>query len=335
MYTARFTFNNDLKIDAIQTNIINMFTTFEADQTLIADVLKMFPDDAVKLQNTLILAREKGLVSTYRSLTDDVINHYKLINYDNTIFGVERCKDIHRRVGIIINFLIITNDFIPIRWETMYNVSSICRVCMGKCKVYKTFVRCRECGFIDEYHTSNVKIKDSKFETESTYNAPKNFRKEISFISGVLVKHTNINEVVKTIRNHLHRSMVFDIKRNDIRYALKACHYNNYSDVNYMYHAITRKGLPKLYIYSDRLVERFTKYYQVFSSMDDKEGSNVNNNFLLRLFMQQEGLEYEDDWFKSVSDSTRNKHIRNAVKVCKHLADDPMGWPYDPSWDTI
>lgn len=301
--------------------MLGFMRSSEQDPSLLTEVMKAFPSESVKINNTHQLATEKTLVSMYSSIVNPIVEEYKRLNATNTVFGVEKCPNIHRRVGLIVSFLLITDNFLPIRWNTTYNISTICRECLGKCKVYKTYVKCRECGMVDVYNGINSKSKCTKYINESTYDAPKNFRKEISYIAGLSIKSPHINDDMRVIKEYLRRSMKFDITRDDIRYAMAANKLSNYCDINYIYHKITGKPLPNLGKHIDTLVEKFRRYYEIFNILPNKEGYNVSNNFLLELFLYQESIPYEKDWFKPVQDVTRKKHINNSKLVCKHLGD--------------
>jgi hypothetical protein len=180
----------------------------------------------------------------------------------------------------------------------------------------------------------NIQMDDGKVRTKSTYKAPKNFKKEYLHLCGVLSSVTDDQE--SDIRSYLYRAHINPITHDDIHAAMKECGYTNYNNIPLLAHRIADLPLPPLLEHLDKALDRFELYFEVFKA-SDCEGKNISNlHFLIRLFLWQDGIEYDDNWFRKLSSATEKKHQSNAKKVCLVLQvrEPSKNWQWPSEWDT-
>jgi hypothetical protein len=116
---------------------------------------------------------------------------------------------------------------------------------------------------------------------------------------------------------------------------MKECGYTNYNNIPLLANRIANLPLPPIIGYLDKALDRFESYFEVFKS-SDCEGKNISNlHFLIRLFLWQDEVEYNEHWFRKLSPVTEAKHQSNAKKVCLVLqAREPSkNWKWPPAWD--
>jgi len=287
----------------------------------------------IKMGRLLPMIEDGSIIQVCKDKLLKHIQAYKVLNGSNRMFGMDKCPCIPKRVGIIIQFMKDIADFTDITWTCSYDLSKYCPVCYGPLKKQSTMMIC-SCGHT---HTvvkvPNISLEDGKICSKSTYKAPKNFRKEYMHLCGTLSSIIEGEE--SDIRSYLYRARIHNPTRQNIRDAMKECGYKNYNDVPMLSFKIADLPLPPILEHIDICTERFELYFVVFK-VAKCDGQNISNiHFLIRLFLWQEGIPYEDDWFRELSSVTEKKHRSNAKKICTVLKEQEpdMNWNYPPEWD--
>jgi len=288
-----------------------------------------------EMDSILNRAIDGSLISSFTRRAQQLLTEYNKLCGTVRIFGMDKCANIPRRVGIILSFLDVVREYSDIEYTCTYNMERICPKCFSTMKRLGPLLICNECEYTHKIErTLGIILDGNKIKTESTYDACKNFRKEYMHLCGI------INELKdgekEDISSYLYRAGFKNPTRENIRDGIHACGYNNYHDTNYLYHIIMDQPLPNIYHMMDICAQRFEQYFNVFQSLDDREGKNVTNlHFLIKLFLWQENIEYDDCWFRTLSPSTEDKHIRNAKKICTILNDQDKdrNWKYPSIWD--
>ena len=280
--------------------------------------------------------KDNTLIKEYQHSVSPLLRIYQSLSNDSKVFGIDNCTCIPKRVHTIISFLNITSTYTTIRWKCTYDMSRICIRCFARMYKQGESLRCSQCPHTQEI----VKLPGSYFDnesvqSESSYDASKNYKKEYLRICGVSSKIPD--DEISDIYSYLYRIGIYDYTHNDVRNAIKACGYENYNDTNFIYSELTSTPLPPLLEYMDMCTNKFCKYWDVFHSIQ-KEGRNITNiHFLTKLFLWQEGISFNPAWFKSLSANTEAKHKRNIRKVCNILKQNPgtpvYNWSYPSKWD--
>lgn len=345
----QFSFHDDLNIISIYNDVINLLQQditnidkLELDMKIMKTIISRSenPSDVLAAEEKLSLLSTKIRSihdGTYIKVFKDAVNKY-ILEYINItpsvyIFGIDTCKSIPRRVYLINQFLEIVSGFVHIEWRCTYSIYKICTNCyelMAKCG---SIMKCSKCGHsysIMESH--HIYIEDGVLYKPTTYYAPKNFRKVYSTICGRT--HSVKDNEIADIDTYLYRSAIYEPTRDDVRMAISACGYTNYNDTNYIYSELTNSPLPPLEQYIDIFTDRYTKYYNIFKTIDVIGHNTTNINFLTKLFLWQEDVKYDISWFRTLADATEEKHRSNAKKICKVLQlNDILNWRYPPEWD--
>lgn len=273
-----------------------------------------------------------SIVQEYNKKVSNLLNEYDILSPSTRIFGMDNCNNIPKRVAIIRKFLQISEKYVNIEWECTYNMSRICSVCFKHMKKMGSIMQCRECGHT-QLATISIDGGSQGISTgESTYKPRKNYDKEFRHVCGL--SHGSSHNQVVDIESYLYRSGIHNPTRTDIRSAIRACGHCNYNDTNWIYSQISGEELPQLEAYGDITGNRFEMYYRAFSNAN-KEGKNITNiHFLIRLFLWQENIDYNEEWFSVLSDRTLTKHRNNAIIVCNILKEEfpDMNWNYPSEW---
>lgn len=288
-----------------------------------------------EMQRLLPSIKNGTLPDLYSKRVSPFLVEYSKLCGSSRVFGMDKCTNIPKRVGIILSFLDATKEFTKITWTCTYNMEKICPKCYSSMRKCSTVMMCDMCGYSHKIEkTLNVMLDGDRIKMESTYDACKNFRKEYSHVCGII---NDLKDGEKEdVESYLYRAGFKNPTRENIHDGIRACGYNNYHDINLLYHKITGGPLPNIYPYIDVCCSRFEQYFRTFKSLDNKEGTNITNlHFLIKLFLWQEGVPYENSWFRSLSDNTEEKHRRNAKKVCNILKtlDPERKWEYPSEWD--
>lgn len=290
-----------------------------------------------RMEKILPKTRDGTLVNEYRRKVSSYLVKYNELCGTSRVFGMDNCRSIPERVATIIGFLKVASEFVNIEWSCSYNMSDVCPRCYKSLKKQSPLMICTNCSFSRNIvKVPNVHVEDGKIKPRSTYKAPKNFRKEYMHVCGTINGVKDDEE--SDIRSYLYRAGISEANatREDIRTAIHACNYNNYNDTSYLYSLITKNPLPDIMEHIEVCTERFEKYFEVFHSID-KEGNNITNiHFLIKLFLWQEEVPYEDDWFRSLSPHTEGRHKRNAKRCLEILKqqDPDRNWDWPSEWDT-
>lgn len=277
--------------------------------------------------------KDGTLVSQYKKDVKPILDTYNSLSSSSCIFGVDTCNNVPKRVHIILQFLEVSSFYIEITWECTFNISKLCPKCYGTLRKKSTIMRCDSCQYsFTIVPIPTIQMSGNHIKVESTYQAKKNFIKEYKHVCGIL--HSVTPEQKKDTEDYIYKIQEQNPTRETIRNAIKQCGYNNYNDTNYLFHIITGVPLPPIDGYLDTCANKFDEYYYVFTNIE-KEGKNITNiHFLIRLFLRQEGVKYEDDWFSTLSDSTQGKHRRNARKICAILQEQhpEQNWSFPDDW---
>lgn len=350
METECITFHDDLNIYYIYDSVIALLKSYVSNRDSYEkeyEILKKIslmshnPTDRSRaiymireMDKLLPLIRDKTLPEVYMKRVAPYLYEYNNLCGYSRVFGMDKCPNIPKRVGTIISFLEVTKEYTKITYSCSYNMDKICSRCYSKMKKCGPIMVCNACGYTHKIeNVPGIMFDGMKIRTESTYDAPKNFRKEYMHLCGII--HDMKDGEKEDIESYLYRAGFKHPTRENIRDGIRACGYNNYHDTNYIHHKITGEPLPYIYAYIDICIDRFEQYFEVFQSLDDKEGHNITNlHFLIKLFLWQENLQYEDCWFRTLSSQTELKHQRNARKVCNVLAlqDKERNWKCPSIW---
>ena len=343
-----FEFDNNINIINIYRLILVELGKKDTDEylrqyaLLESSVLLLSGVDRIECQKQMSLMghnakimRKTSIVKHYQEIISPTLKSYIDVNNGSFMFGIDKCTNITKRIGIILKFFMITNKYVNLTYKTSFNIRSVCMKCFDKNIVHKTHTVCEKCGYVckDESIISLI-IENGRIKSKNTYDANKNFRKEIQYVCGAINKVQDGQ--IEIVENFLIESRL-EITRQMVRGAIKSCGYDNYCDTNYIYSHIKEdiSLLPNLMPHMEKLSVRFDKYYDILYEIPDREGENVTNiHFLIQLFLYQENIEYDKSWFKILSGPTISKHIRNAIKVCRKLSqvDKSTNWSIPTDW---
>lgn len=261
------------------------------------------------------MVREGTLVKSYKHDIAPLLRRYKELMPNTIYFGCYN-PNIPERVYTIIRFLDVTSDYIDLEWKCLYPIEKYCPECYTEMRRNHDTYICKICSRTShDMAMKNNSQSDGK--KTSTYNASKNFRKVYARVA-CMENHVD-DEEIEDIKVHIRRSNVQEITHDRIREAIKACGYRNYDDTNYIYSQITGTPMPDISAYIDRCTDRFSKYFEIFD-LHKKERRNITNiNFLIDLFLMQEGVFLDEKYFKPLSRTTRKKHENMAKTVCQDL----------------
>lgn len=344
-------FYNDLNIHYIYQEIIDLLNGYIMNKIDYENECKRLrhiihhthnPSDKLKAstllrdrEHLLPMIKNDTLIQSYRDKAYPYICEYITLCGTSRVFGMDKCNNIPKRVGIIYLFLQVSRQFIDIVWECTYDMSMICPCCYYRMRKFGPIMVCDNCKHSHPItKTLSVYLDINDIKVESTYDAPKNFKKEYMHLCGIINDMRDCE--LEDICSYLYRAAFKNPTRENIRDGIKACGYSNYHDINYIYSEVTREPLPSILEYLDICTVRFEKYFKIFHSVSDKEGKNVTGiHFLIKLFLWQENIPYNDEWFRSLSIPTEMKHRKNALKVCKLLSiqDKNTNWNTPISWE--
>jgi len=353
MQVNHIIFHDDLNIHHIYSEVIDALKlyiaqkdAYEKEYRRLRKISVMSHNPADRARATTIMREMEKLLPRVRdgTLPDSymkeasihLLEYSKLCGFSR-VFGMDKCTNVPKRVGIILSFLETTKEYSKITWECSYNMEKICPKCYATMRKCGPIMICDSCGYSHKIERMlGVLLDGSRIKTESTYDASKNFRKEYMHVCGVI--HDMKDGEKEDIESYIYRAGFKNPSRENIRDGIRTCGYNNYHDTNYIYHQITEEPLPNIYPYLDVCTIRFDQYFKAFHALEDREGQNITNiHFLIKLHLWQEGIPYEECWFRSLSEQTETKHRRNAKKVCNVLKglDNERKWEYPPAWDII
>lgn len=343
------TFHDDLDILHIDDSVVKILQGWMKDRDRLVKEHGLYSKIAANTHNPIdeieakqrikkILIRlamiDSGrLVEDYILATSSIIKEYINISGGSRVFGIDQCVDIPKRIGLILRFLDIVTKYLDIRWSCTYDITRICPRCYGPMKRCSTIMVCEKCNYSRLIPPSlQLYVDLGKSKANSTYDSSKNYRKEYMHLCGL--QHDMGPNEIDDITSYLYRASVKNITRDDIRDAIKATGYNNYRDTNLIYSLITNTPLPSIEAYADQCTERFREYSETFHTLEIKEGTNITNiHFLTKLFLWQEGIAYDESWFRTLSPVTEAKHRRNIRRVCSILEKQgTKRWPIPPSW---
>lgn len=279
-------------------------------------------DTIARRSRIIDFVKNKTLVNTYIEIVADYVNSHLISSSKVVTFGSETQDEISDRVINIIKFFKESSKFVNLEWKCSFSLNAFCSNCLIKFQDSNTGTRmCPICyTTADNMNYSPNGIRNDVTK-ESTYKAAKNFRKEFQRLCGAMpcVKVGQEDD----IRNYLYRANTKgDITREDIRNAISQCGYKNYSSINYLFSKITGSPLPPIDKYLTTFNSRFEKYYGVFKSLYPV-GVNVTNiHHLIKLFLKLEGIPYDDEWFRTLSTGTKDKHEMNIQKVLTKLQEE-------------
>lgn len=287
-----------------------------------------------KISNRIALINSGTLLSGYQDSISPILKEYMNISGGSRVFGIDHCIDIPKRIGLIIRFLGIVGKYLDIRWSCTYDISRICPRCYGSMRKCSTIMTCERCNYSRVVPPSlELYVDLGKSRSNSTYDARKNFRKEYMHLCGL--QNDMYPGEIDDITSYLYRAGIKDPYRDDIRDAIKATGYNNYRDTNLIYSMITNTPLPAIESHIDICTDRFQEYNEVFQNLEVREGTNITNlHFLIKLFLWQENVPYDDSWFRALSPATEAKHRRNVKRVVSifQKQNSTRKWPLPPSW---
>lgn len=331
-------------VDRLQEEVTNV-KHLEMEMNIMKQIVRRSsnPSDAREakarldeISNKVFLIKQGKYIDSFNRYVSRYLNEYTKLNSNTYMFGVDKCVSIPKRVYMINMYLTAASEYIHIQHRCTYDMSKICTQCFDIMKKLGTTMRCNNCGYTYAIIAMPCVYMDEGILCKpSTYVSSKNFRKEYSHICGLI--HKVPDEEISDVDMYLYKVSVYDPTRDDIRMAIPACGYSNYNDTNYIFTRITGSPLPPLDKYIDICTDRFSKYYNVFETIDT-EGDNITNiHFLVKLFLWQECIIYDTSWFRSLSANTESKHRRNAKKICKILEsqDHSTNWKYPPEWDIL
>lgn len=351
MQVNHVSFHDDINLHLIYEDSVSILTSsmdnlsiYEKEYNTMKRIATMShsPSDRSKattairnMDKVLPYLRDRSLLSRYQRKVLPLLSRYDEICGRSRIFGMDKCTNIPMRVGLIMTFLEETYPYTGITYTCSFDMTKICSKCYNTMRKCGPIMVCNHCGFAYKIERMiDINMDDTGSRTESTYDASKNFKKEYAHVCGI---SNDIRDGQKEdIESYLYRAGFKDPTHENVRDAIRACGYNNYHDTNLLYHRITGQPLPDIYQYIDICSARFEQYFRVFHLLENREGQNITNiHFLIKLFLWQEGVSYNDVWFRSLSLQTETKHIRNAKKVCVaiQLQKTDTIWKYPPSWD--
>lgn len=343
----QYKFHDDLNIHKIHLDVIETLESMLKEKDEIKctyDRYKIIADKShnvndrdqavaiIKKYDTYIGSLVNGtIVEEYKSRVSGLLHEYDILSPKTRVFGMDKCINIPKRVTIITRYMHVLESYIDVEWECSYNMSRICTACFKHTKKVGSIMQCRSCGHTQIATPTIDGSAGANQQKESTYKPRKNYDKEYRHVCGLI--HNSSSDQVADIESYLYRSGIHEPTREDVRRAISPCGYDNYNDTNWIYAQVTSKELPPISEYTDITGDRFEMYYRTFKNAS-VEGRNVTNiHFLIRLFLWQEGIEFEEEWFSSLSERTLAKHRRNAQIICSILQEEhpDMNWRYPTS----
>lgn len=344
-------FHDDLNLYQVYQDVLSLINDYKAQKDSIsieykrlAIIAKMSHNPADRTRATILL-KEKGgilsiieddaLITKYMKRVSPLITEYQNLCGISKVFGMDTCTNIPKRVSIIVSFLEISKEYVPLSWTSTYRLDKICPKCYTVMNKKGNIIVCSKCSYSYVVIRAIGSNMDGTYmRLESTYIASKNFRKEYMHVCGII---SNIKDMEQSdIESYIYRANIQHPVRENIRDGIRICGYKNYRDTNKLYSLITNEPLPPIIGYIDICVLRFEQYWNVFQPLEYKIGENITNiHFLIRLFLWQEKVEYRNDWFRSLTVQTENKHKKNAKRICIILQgiDCERNWAYPPEWD--
>lgn len=287
----------------------------------------------LKMERIVKYVEDDTLLDVYKSKVLPIVKEYLDVQGGKYVFGSTSKTDTPRRVAIIVRFMNIVNEFVSLEWECSFNMDDVCPKCYAYTENRSNINVCTKCKSVYSVDSSKSSSSDPNDSTkESTYKSGKNYKKEFLHLCG-LQNSCESNEI-KDIESYLYRSGIKKISRSDIRTAITRCGYKNYNDINYIYSEIAKEPLPPISDYMSVCNDRFEKYYVEFDKRHPDD--NVTSlHFLTRLFLYEEGIHTEEDWFRQLSSKTRKRHMRNAIDTLSVLKEKypHQNWSYPPEWD--
>lgn len=275
------------------------------------------------------------LVDNFNNRALPIIQEYMNNQGNGYVFGMNNKVNVPKRVSIITRFMHMVNDFVRVEWTCTFNMEDVCPRCFTYTEKRSNVMVCKSCNTVYAVDPTKPKSSDpDDTNKESTYKSSKNYKKEYLHLCGL--QNSCEADEIDNIRSYIYRSNIKNPTRIDIRTcAIPRCGYKNYNDTNYIYSEITGEPLPPIAEYLSVCTDRFEKYYTEFIN-NHTEGNITNLHFLTKLFLFQEGVPTQDDWFRKLSDKTEKGHRTNAIRILSILKDKyPDGnWVYPPSWDT-
>jgi hypothetical protein len=193
-----------------------------------------------KFNKFLPLIDSGELIEQYKRRVSIYLIEYSKLVSSNRMFGMDTCANIPKRVGIILQFLRLSCEYVEISWECSFNMEKFCPMCYSTLKKYSTILVCEgeNCSFsCKKVKVPTVKIENGRLKSESTYKASKNYKKELMHLCGLV--HSCKDDEINDIRSYLYKAGIHDPTHAHIRMAIHACGYNNYNDTNYIYSEIT------------------------------------------------------------------------------------------------
>lgn len=287
----------------------------------------------LKMEKIIKDVEDGTLVDNFKEKSIPIVKEYLDNQGNGYVFGSDNKVNIPKRVSIIITFMNLINDFIHMEWECTFNMEDVCPRCFSFTEKRSNVMVCPKCKFI--YASDPTKPQSSDPEDhvkESTYKSVKNYKREFFHLCGL--QNSCEPGEVDGIASYLYRSGIKKPTRADIRLAIPGCGYKNYNDTNYIYSEITKESLPPISEYMPACTDRFEKYYMEFDKRHPED--NVTNlHFLTKLFLFQEKVHTEDDWFRKLSSKTEARHRKNAIGILAILREryPNDNWVYPPEWD--
>jgi hypothetical protein len=288
----------------------------------------------LKMNKIVVMLEDESLIRKYKERLLPIVCMYRDNQGNGYVFGMNSNINVPKRVSIIISFMKAVNEFAKIEWKCSFNMNDICPACFSYMETRSSVMFCTKCKSTFAINPSEGKSIDiDDIPKESTYKSSKNYKKEFMHLCGL--QHSCEVDEVDNIRSHLYRSDCKDPTRSDIRLAIPRCGYKNYNDTNYIYTAITKEDLPPISQHIAACTDRFEKYYEEFDRTYS-EGNITNLHFLTKLFLFQENVHTDDDWFRKLSDKTENRHRENATRIVGILAEryPNDNWVVPPEWST-
>jgi len=286
----------------------------------------------VRMEGILRMLEDGTLVSTFKSRAQPLLVQYFQVQGNGYVFGMNLKSDAPKRVHIIISFLKMVNEFVNVEWECTFNMGDVCPSCHRYMEKKGIIMVCKGCGESLSLENTSISISNEDNQKVSTYKSPKNYRKEYNHLCGII--HSCENDEIPTIQSYLYKTECSHPTRDDIRQAISSCGYRNYNDTNYIYSQITGDPLPPIADYVSACADRFEKYHGVFVELQIP-GNVTNLHFLTKLFLYQEKVPAQDDWFRTLSPSTEKRHRGNAIRICRILASrySDQDWTVPPEWE--
>lgn len=286
----------------------------------------------LKMEKIVKMLEEDTLISNFKMKVLPIVKNYEDNRGSGYVFGMNNKVNVPKRVATIIAFMEAINQFARVQWNCTFNMNDVCPKCFSYTEMRGNVMFCIKCKCSFSVDPSEGKSADpDDLVKESTYKSSKNYKKEFMHLCGL--QHSCEVDQVENIRSYLYRSDCKNPTRSDIRLAIPRCGYKNYNDTNYIYSAITKEDLPPISDYIVPCTERFEKYYEEFDRTHT-EGNITNLHFLTKLFLFQEKVPTQDDWFRQLSEKTELRHKRNATRIVTILNEKYPNdnWVVPPEW---